>query len=967
MLKGSLTLAFLIHFLLLLGQGTLGVPFITNIPHEETMGGAQNWQMAQGKNGNMYFGNNFGLLRFNGRDWKLFVLPNHTFVRSLFITEDDRIYVGGQDELGFFFPNRQGTLEYYSLIDKISEKFRAFGDVWYISYYENDIFFNTTKYIFQYKISQKSIKAYEVEPNLNWTFMGVNNKTLFAHKGKNIFCYKNESWVEIPTILLHNALISHSTPCNNGETLLTTRRNGVYMLNGEWKLKKLPIEPQVISQGINKCIVMNDSTYIIGTISNGVYIIHKDGTLVQHFYSKNGLQNDNVRSLYIDANGLLWLGLDEGISIIHINEPTITHISPENNISIPIYTSKIYKGMFLMGTSDGIFSTSLYQKGHPSNNIYNNTYKKLPDINGQVWNIEEVNGRLFMGHHDGVFELLNEKAHFISKEGGGTWKFRGTSTSQDIITGMYSGLQYLEQSERGNYNMAEIANNTFKESFRFLEIDDVNKIVWTSHPYRGIYRFKMDDGYKKIIEQDYFTTKDGLPQNLNNYVFKINGNVVFATEKGIYRFDTKRKRFVPDMEYKPIFGNIPIKYIVQDNKQRIWFVKEKSLGVVDNGHLRYFPEFEGKLITGFEHIYPYNDENIFVGSYSGLMCLNYKSYIQPGEKPTVSINRVMAGGIKDSLLFDGYFISNGKIINTQPASTHISLTPDFNTIHVEFSSMQGMFNKTFKYSFRLKGLESTWSLWSEKNEKEYTNLSYGNYVFEVMAQDNLGNQSDIASYEFFINPKWYQTKVAYILYICLFLLSIYLVQWYQTKRLRIQREAYEEEQRKLKYLHELEIEHNEREIITLKNAHLESEISFKNKELASATMHLYKRGRLLGKIKQDLISATQKVNLREEKADFLRLQKLIHEEEKRDNDWEQFAIHFDDVHNRFLERMKTRYPELSSSDLKVLAYIKMNLSSKEIAQLLNITVKGVEVARYRLRKKLQLPTGIQLSEFVLSV
>ena len=180
----------------------------------------------------------------------------------------------------------------------------------------------------------------------------------------------------------------------------------------------------------------------------------------------------------------------------------------------------------------------------------------------------------------------------------------------------------------------------------------------------------------------------------------------------------------------------------------------------------------------------------------------------------------------------------------------------------------------------------------------------------------------------------------------------------------MQKRKFEKEEAQLKYLHELELEHNEREIIKLKNDRLETEVMYKNQQLASTTMHLYKRGRLLAKIKEELSTATDKLINKEDKSDFIKLLKLISGEEKKDNDWEQFSIHFDQVHNSFLQKIKNAYPELTQTDLKICAYVKMNLSSKEIAQLLNISLKGVEIGRYRLRKKLSLSPGINLNDFI---
>ena len=101
--------------------------------------------------------------------------------------------------------------------------------------------------------------------------------------------------------------------------------------------------------------------------------------------------------------------------------------------------------------------------------------------------------------------------------------------------------------------------------------------------------------------------------------------------------------------------------------------------------------------------------------------------------------------------------------------------------------------------------------------------------------------------------------------------------------------------------------------------------------------------------------------------DFKKILHILKEENKLDKDWEQFASHFDSVHTSFLRILKQKYPLVSAHELKLCAYLRMNLSSKEIAQLENISVRGVEISRYRLRKKLQIPTETNLFDFLLQL
>ncbi|HVV03438.1 MAG TPA: LuxR C-terminal-related transcriptional regulator [Puia sp.] len=159
---------------------------------------------------------------------------------------------------------------------------------------------------------------------------------------------------------------------------------------------------------------------------------------------------------------------------------------------------------------------------------------------------------------------------------------------------------------------------------------------------------------------------------------------------------------------------------------------------------------------------------------------------------------------------------------------------------------------------------------------------------------------------------------------------------------------HEEEQARLQYLHQLEMDQ-------------------KNKELALITMHLLQRSNLLSGIREELLAVIKKLNIPGLPYELRNVFKMLGDPEKNDNDWQHFTLYFDQVHNNFLSVLKSKYPLLSATDLKLCAYLRLNLSSKEIAQMLNISLKGVEVSRYRIRKKLSLPTEVNLYEFLLTI
>jgi DNA-binding CsgD family transcriptional regulator len=461
----------------------------------------------------------------------------------------------------------------------------------------------------------------------------------------------------------------------------------------------------------------------------------------------------------------------------------------------------------------------------------------------------------------------------------------------------------------------------------------------------------------------HYGTAHGLPSNLNNYITVIRGKVVVGTEKGVYEYDEAKDRFVASGFFEPIFGDTSVEYLRSDTAGNIWFVSEQRVGVIDfsksaHGSVVYFPELKGQTVKGMAMIYPFDNENIFIGSNNGVYHLNYSRYLESSDRITVLLGRVKAIADRDSLVFGGYGAGGG-----QP----VRLPNHWNSFSFEYASPLYTQPDNVEFSVRLDGFDRDWSEWTTKAEKDYTNLPYGKYSFVVRARDNLGKVSAPASFTFIVNPAWYQTAWAYLFYLLVAVWVVYLVRRQQRRRLELHRKKYEEEQERQNYLHSLEIDRKEKGLIALQNAKLEGELQFKNKELATVTMHLVERGGMLSSIKEELLTVIKRLNIPNLSYEFRSVFRMINDTEKSDDDWTRFALYFDQVHNNFLSHLKTKYPQLSPTDLKLCAYLRLNLSSKEIAQLLNISLKGVEVSRYRLRKKLNLATEVNLHDFLIEV
>jgi DNA-binding CsgD family transcriptional regulator len=505
----------------------------------------------------------------------------------------------------------------------------------------------------------------------------------------------------------------------------------------------------------------------------------------------------------------------------------------------------------------------------------------------------------------------------------------------------------------------------FTTSSQYIAFESADT-VWVAHPYYGVY--KIDVTHLDAPRIKLYTDKNGLPSKLKNHLYKIKNHLVITTEKGIYEYNHKTDRFEPSAFFKTIFDERNIRYLNEDPSGNIWFIEDKNLGVVDlqgkTPETIYFPELNGRMVADCEFINPYNKSNVLVGSEKGFYHINYEEYKKSRYPLQVILGQVYVSGRYDSLLFGGYFGEAGSL-QKQPVKDIYKIFSKWNSIRFEYSSPLYGAQNSVKYSFLLKGFSKDWSEWNAKTEKEYTNLPAGDYEFRVRSKSNLGNESDITSYFFKVLPPWYQTSWAYLLYTLLLCGLVYAAYFWQRKIFIEQQRKHEEEQKRQQYLLLLELDKSEKEIVKLKNEKLEVEIEHKNTQLASTAMHLLQKAELLGKIREEFVRIKNGTKNSSEE-ELKKIMRILGRETQMDKEWEQFAVYFDNVHSDFLQNIKIIYPALSAHELKLCAYLRMNLTSKEIAQLESISVRGVELSRYRLRKKLKIPTETSLFDFLMN-
>jgi len=496
----------------------------------------------------------------------------------------------------------------------------------------------------------------------------------------------------------------------------------------------------------------------------------------------------------------------------------------------------------------------------------------------------------------------------------------------------------------------------FLEPARFIEVDHLGNI-WIAHSVKGLYRLRLNDSLTRVTEKQIFTENDGLPSSTNIRVFKIANRVVFSNSEKLFTWDDLKQKIIPYTEMNSrLQGFESAVSITAVDENIYWFATKTEAALFNlkgnNPVMLYrliFGQYKLSLVDNYENIVPLTENLHLICLDNGFAIFN-KDVISQSELPA------------SKLVIRDFICSNsaGNLLELEPSIGSVPIRNAYNNISISFSTLRNPCSRKL-YQYKLEGIDQVWSQWSESAKAQYTRLPVGQYKFEVRTLNANGTIAEPVTLEFSVKPAWYASFLAMVLYILIALGGILVSQYYYRKRLAKHHERLHtiaNEKRKV------EKQNSEQEIIKLQNEKLQSEISHKNMQLADSTLSIIRKNEVLIEIKSELEKQKEELGPRYPARYLQRLTTLIDKNISNDNDWEIFESLFDQAHENFFKRLKLSFPDLTQSDLKLCAYLKLNLSSKEIAPLLNISIRGVEIRRYRLRKRLALSSDKNLVEYI---
>ncbi|CAC9974446.1 histidine kinase [Flavobacterium panici] len=891
------------------------LPFVENYNKSDYQGDNQIWNVAQGKDKAMYFANNHYLLRYDGVIWEKYALPNKTIIRSILI-EGDRIYSGSYKEFGYWY-RENGKMRYVSITknlrlfaekdnEEIWKIFRFNGSLYFQSF--NDVFIYDGKHIKKIKFPFLISYCFVVDQDL---YVASVEKGLFKMKGSKIANPKG--WD-----ILKNTVV-HAIEKDKNKTYIFTQKKGIFIVeNGGLKTWNNPLNETLKSNGINVAKFIKNNKLVIGTGNKGVFIYDFSNNTFKNIDRNNVLMNNSVLSIGFDKEEDLWLGLDNGLAHVEVNSP-ISFFYDNSGILGSVYSVATIDKGYLIASNHGIFE---FDSGN---------FKMLPNTQGQGWNITKIGSKYVIGHNDGTFCYENGALAKINNVSGG-WNLSKSTINDTYFQSTYSGVLVYDDASKLSQN---IRINDLSKPIKYVAQNKKNEI-WAADNYRGLYRVFLDDNFK-TIKVENITQQSKIKNDFGVKIFEFRNEILFLINNVWYTFNSISNKLEENELFNTNFKNISdvvaidkdhfivlqdgiLYHIYSHDNKFIWnIIQEKYYkGKLINENLRIFRSQNHYLLNlddGFISLQLgyQNEQNkgVKVEAYNDNELLENDGKIKHNTELRINVISGIYGASKPNLF---YQINKGK--NYIPISNGAIVL---------------------------------------------NNLSTGSHSIVIFKHDG-ANYDKVSSFDFKVAQPWYFSFWMILLYLLLIgAVLFFYYKWNKlryTQKLKLQAEELKHQREilemELKKENELNIQEYEKHI-------LELELQTKSSEVAGKSLSIAKQSEMIENIQSILDSEKDFNKLKSE------IKKAIKINEVNKHEWEIFETNLNQIHNEFIINLSKKYPHLTPKDIKLCVYLKMNLSSKEIAPMMNISFRGVELHRYRLRKKLNLTQDENLSKFLLTL
>lgn len=885
---------------------------IQNFGPKDYIGSSQNWDICLDPY-NIYVANNDGMLIYNGNNWDSYNQCDRgdNKTRAIKIIEN-RIYTAGDNNIGYWEKDTKRQWNYVSLMNELMELGIPNDNFWSIAQDKGNVYFQSFSRILKYDGNKFEEISTSCHMLMHECKTGIYTHRLF----EGIQKIEDDKFKPvIPEEQIKNDETKFISELSDGSLIIGLSKGHVYKKDDNGISMLEDISKHIFPYTIDCGTVMNDEYIIIGTLGGGIFVFSINGKPIKRISSDEGLQSNIVHRVKTTGNDI-WVTLDLGVSVIKL-DPAITLWKKTKDIGKMSDAIKTDKEL-LVGTNQGLYEINQY--GH----------NLVPDIRGEVFSLTNIKGKLICGSQNGCFLKRHDNTWEKISDIKGTYDFKymAKDGKEFLIAASFTYITYFIY-ENGTW----VEHSQVRDFLNTLEkiMPESLNVIWAVHPTKGLFRIKINNELNQTESVTNFKDIEGLTDFGHINMARIDGRILFFSPQGVFRYDIDNNIFTRNNKLSDKItgiGNSTQMTYTEDNE--FWFTNGNEFllyEITENN-----AELTGKISYDDYELTPIKEKTV-------IKKLGHGYYAASSIEGTTIINKNRLTNQKDNApILTRIMYHDGGI----QSATIIDNSADIpaNASDIEICVAKPVSSKSSILRYRIKSDKNdSWSEWSKNGVISFKMLPMGKHAIEV--EEYSGNKLLVTLK---VNPPFFMSYKALVLYIITIAFAVfYVTRKFQHRKRRKIISMYEEEKRK-----------KDEEITRITNEQLKETVHNQQNKINEKLRVISQKQELLINICDELDRQKKELGDRYPKKMYDKLRKIINEGMTTEKDFMLFQNYYQEVHHDFLLRMKEKHIDLTSGELMFCCLIRSNLSTKDMASILNITPRGVELKRYRLRKKLSL-------------
>lgn len=746
---------------------TSGVPLLQHYAARDFGTEGEQWVVHQDNLGRLLVGG-AGLLVFDGLAWKTYPIGNSYAVRTLQFDQDGRLWVAGANELGYVDEPSIGNFQYHSLVGQLPADQLPFGEIWGCAVVERRIYF----------VGREKVYGWDGKSFQSWRFPSEGR--LFPVK------LGNEAWFQhLETGLYRLTPTGPQLEYDRGQLPsggmlgITRDREGIIVISSSGMFRPghpaVPCaEPEVqafiANNRLSAYAALPDGGHAIGTINGGLALVGPDGKLRRKLDAADGLPSRTIFYLDVDRNGTIWGTSQNGVFCFD-GTGRVTIFNELNGLRGGIQRLAHAGDRFYTINPSGVYRLS--------RNAARAEFQQLPGLAEWYRSIGISGNGLLLGRHGGLDYFDGSSLHNIQRlTANGIQLIRPESARTDrFLAGEFQSVGLISARSDGSFDYQQIA------SLSDTPIDvarDAGGLLWISTGGRGIF-VQPEGANQPVAIPDPTTDKPFL--GFSFFLPHNEGLLVFSEEKV---FRSRGNSSLVLLQRLPGVRPSALAAVPGHRDAIVAFRRLGSgagqgvgrLSLGDDGRAEWHElDVPGLGAAGLIDSITFSDEDgrqiLWLGGADGLLRADYAALpvLAPPSAPTIRLDTQRS---------------------TESASTR-SLDFPFAKHRLSFRIFAGDHLRSQGWSFetRLGPGQSDWSGSANRRIYEFSNLSEGDYRFEVRAVNPAGQASEPAVFTFRILPPWYRSPTAYGGYAVVLVLGIWGLIRFRERQIVAQNEKLE--------------------------------------------------------------------------------------------------------------------------------------------------------------------------------